>query len=490
MAYVGLWGNLITEPAGEDWLDQPGADLLSAFDAIVGPAGILRDPSALARYSRDWSGDNVGAPKFVVRPRSVEEVAAIVSLCAERRIRVTPQGGHTGLVAGALPSPDADEIVLSLELMNSVRDLDAANFSMIVEAGCVLEHVRAIAEKNGFVFPLALGSQGSCQIGGAVATNAGGLNVLRYGMMRDLVLGLEVVLPDGRIWNGLKTLRKDNTGYDIKQLMLGSEGTLGIVTAACLKLFPAPTQVETAFLALNSVDDVIALFGAARRDLSDLLSAFELLTREGVEFSGRPDPLAKPAPVYVLLETSASGLVDLRALLDRFLAGALEQRMILDGAVAASGAQATSFWRIREEIIEAQLRRGRHLRTDVSVPISAIARFMERAGAAVTEVSSETIILSYGHVGDGNLHFNVVPPRGLTEAAAIDLLHRCEKAIFDVVDALGGSISAEHGIGRIKRAAFLSRLSPVHIDILKRIKREFDPSDIMNSGRILEPLGP
>ncbi|MBN9062017.1 MAG: FAD-binding oxidoreductase [Rhizobiales bacterium] len=463
-------------------------DLLSAVSRLVGPGGVLLAADDLARYGREWSGDNVGAPRLVVRPRTVEEVSAIVTFCAGHGVRMTPQGGHTGLVGGALPSPQGDEVVLSLELMNGVREFDQANFSITVEAGCVLEQVRNIAAEKGFVFPLALGSQGSCQIGGAVATNAGGLNVLRYGMMRDLVLGLEAVLPDGGIWRGLKKLRKDNTGYDLKQLLLGSEGTLGIVTAACLKLFPAPTQVETAFLALDSVSDVVSLFDAARRDLSDLLSAFELLTREGLDFSGRPDPLEKPARVYVLLEASASGILDLRSLLHAFLERATERGMIADGVVAASSAQAASFWRIREEIIEAQRRGGRHLRTDVSVPISAIPLFMDKATAAVASVSADATVLSYGHVGDGNLHFNVVPPRGLADAAAIDFLHRCELAIFAVVDAVNGSISAEHGVGRLKREAFLSRLSPVHADILRRIKREFDPAGVMNSGRVLEPL--
>jgi FAD/FMN-containing dehydrogenase len=354
----------------------------------------------------------------------------------------------------------------------------------------VLQTVRDAAAAQGLLFPLALGSQGSCQIGGAVATNAGGLNVLRYGMMRELVLGLEAVLPDGRVWNGLKDLRKDNTGYSIKQLLLGSEGTLGIVTAASLKLFPAPTQVETAFLALRSVEDVVALYGEARRDLCDLLSAFELLTQEGVAFSGCDNPLHTPSPVYVLLEASASGLVDLRALVQDFLERAQQRGRIHDGALAMNGAQAAAFWRIREQIIEAQLRRGRHLRTDVSVPISAIPRFIAQANAAMHALSADAVVLAYGHVGDGNLHFNVVPPRGLTGQSAIGFLHRCEEAIFAIVDALDGSISAEHGVGRLKRDAFLRRISPTHADLLDRIKSVFDPQEIMSRGRMLESWRP
>jgi FAD/FMN-containing dehydrogenase len=465
-------------------------ELSALIRQIVGESGIVTDTASLARYCRDWSGDNVGVPLLVVRPRTTAEVSAVVELCNRRRARLTPQGGHTGLVAGAIPSPDADEVILSLERMSTVREIDAENFSMIVDAGCILETVRHVAAEHGFMFPLALGSQGSCQIGGAIATNAGGLNVLRYGMMRDLVLGIELVLPDGRVWNGLKKLRKDNTGYDLKQLILGSEGTLGVVTAATLKLFPNPAHVETAFLALPSAADVVRLYGEARRELSDLLSAFELMTRAGVEISGCRDPLEEKAPYYILLEASASGPIDLRALLDQFLVRALERGLIIDGTVAASSAQAASFWKIREMIIEVQLRRGRHLRTDVSVPISAIERFLAEADAAMAALSATAIVLAYGHVGDGNLHYNVIPPEGLDEAAAIAFLEHCEEAIFAVTDRLGGSISAEHGIGRVKREAFLSRISPVHADLLRAIKDALDPNGIMSPGRLLDEARP
>lgn len=459
---------------------------IAEIASIVGVGGILRGAEVGGRYGQDWSGDNVGVPLAVVRPRTTEQVSRVVSICAREGFAVVPQGGHTGLVGGAVPSRAGNEIVLSLELMNQIGELDERNFSMVVQAGCVLETVREHAAQRGFVFPLALGSQGSCQIGGAIATNAGGLNVLRYGMMRELVLGVEAVLPDGRVWNGLKALRKDNTGYDLKQLILGSEGTIGVVTAATLKLFPAPTQIETAFVAIDSISAVVDLFGKARRELSDLLSAFELLTQDGIEISGRPNPLANKSPLYVLIEVSASGLVDARALLQQFLERALECCLISDGSFAASAAQAAAFWRIREEIIEAQLRRGRHLRTDVSMPISAIEDFMAEAGAAIGGLSSQAIVLAYGHIGDGNLHFNVVPPQQLDEEGKIDFLNRCEEAIFEIVDGLNGSISAEHGIGRIKREAFLARISPVHADMLKAIKGAFDPKGIMNPGRMLE----
>lgn len=460
--------------------------LLMEIAEIVGDAGVIAAPDAQSRYRRDWSGDTTGLPLAVVRPRSTAEVARIVALCAARSVKLVPQGGHTGLVDGAMPSAEGEELVLSLERMDRIIAVDEANFSMEVEAGCVLETVRAHAAARGFVFPLALGSQGSAQIGGAVATNAGGLNVLRYGMMRDLVLGLEMVLPDGRVWNGQKALRKDNTGYDLKQLVLGSEGTLGIVTAATLKLFPAPTQVETAFLALESAEAVVRLYGHARRDLCDLLSAFELLTQRGIVHSELPSPLATPSACYVLLEVSASGLVDARTLLETFLDRALEAGLITDGTIAASSAHATSFWQIREMIIEKQRRQGRHLRTDISVPISAIADFLEVAEGAMLAISPDVVVLAYGHVGDGNLHFNIVPPARLDEAAKMDLLHRCEERIFEILDGLGGSISAEHGIGRLKRHAFLERISPVHHDLLAAVKNAFDPRGMLSPGRILE----
>jgi len=463
---------------------------LDDFEALLGPGGVVRDVDPGSRYVRDWSGDHHGRPLAVLRPRTTEEVAAIVRHCVARHLPIVPQGGHTGLVAGAVPSARGDEVVVSLERMDRIRAIDRGNFSMVAEAGCVLETVHRAAEAADRYFPLALGAQGSCQIGGNVATNAGGLNVLRYGMTRDLVLGLEVVLPDGRVWDGLGTLRKDNTGYDLKQLFLGAEGTLGIVTAAVLKLFPRPTQVETAFLAVPSTAAAMALYAAARTGLSDLLSAFELLQRRGVELSleampGLRDPLASAAPVYVLMEASASGLVDLRDLVERFLAGAADDGLVVDGALAASSAQAAEFWRIREGMIEAQVRRGRHLRTDVSIPISSLARFMDEAAAALERIAPDAIALGYGHVGDGNVHLNVVPPPGLAPAAVLALLERCEDAIFDVVDALGGSISAEHGIGRIKRSAFLKRVSETELDLLQRIKTALDPAGLMNPGRIL-----
>ena len=459
--------------------------------AFFADHGALATPADQERYETDWSRDLKGRARVVVRPRDTAEVAAVVRHCAARGLAVVPQGGHTGLVGGATPTEAGTEVVISLERLNRVREIDADNFTMTVEAGCILEAVHAAAAAADRLFPLQLSAQGSCQVGGNVATNAGGLNVVRYGMMRDLVLGLEVVLPDGTVWNGLRKLRKNNAGYDLKQLFIGSEGTLGIVTAISLKLFPKPTQVETAFLAVGSPAAAVALFGRIRRDLSDLLSAFELIPRRCVEMAlailpGGRDPLDAPSPYYVLMEASASGLVELRELVERCFEGLVVDGLLADGTLAASAAQAASFWQIREGLIEAQARRGRHLRTDVSIPISRVADFLAAAEAAVRATAPGAVPLAYGHLGDGNIHFNVLPPPGLDAAAQIDALYRCESAIFAEVDALGGSLSAEHGIGRVKRRAFLERTGALDVALLRRIKHALDPDGTMNPGRILD----
>ena len=390
------------------------------LEASLAGFGLVGAAADQARYTHDWPGDLSGRARAIVRPRTTAEVAAIVRLCAEAGVAIVPQGGNTGLVGGATPSGAGDEVVVSLERLDRIREIDAANYTMTVEAGCVLEAIQAAAAAADRLFPLHLGAEGACQIGGNIATNAGGINVLRYGMARDLVLGLEAVLPDGRVWNGLRKLRKNNTGYDLKQLFLGSEGTLGIVTAASVKIFPKPTQVETAYLALASAEAAVALFARARRDLSDLLSAFEILPRRGVDIAvqampGLRDPLPSAAPHYVLLEASASGLVDLKGLVDRFLEGVMTDGAVEDGVLATTLEHARSLWRIREGINEAQTRRGRHLRTDVSVPVSRIADFLAKAHARLERLSLDILPLAYGHIGDGNIHFNVVPPAAMPD---------------------------------------------------------------------------
>jgi len=454
---------------------------------VIPDGGLLTSDEDLARYSRDWSGDHYGKPLAVARPRTVEEVSALMAICHRERIPVVPQGGLTGLV-GAAVAADGRELVISLERMNRVVSVNPIDFAMVVEAGCILEDAKRAAEAADCLLPISFGAQGSCRIGGNVSTNAGGFNVLRYGMTRDLVLGLQVVLSDGRIWNGLKTLRKDNRGYDLKQLFIGAEGTLGVVTAAALKLFPRPTQVETALVGLRSVEDAMALYARARRECSDLLTAFELILRGGIEISvnSRPDlgdPMASPYPAYVLIEASAGGRVDLRAMLEDFLAGASD--LIEDGVVASSRAQADRLWLYREVMVETQGRGGPYLRTDVSVPISRLADFVRDALVDLDARLPDALAVTYGHVGDGNIHMNVVPPVGMGREAMPRLFHEAEELIFAAVDKHGGSISAEHGIGRVKQAPFMERIDAVSLDLARQLKDTLDPEHVLSDGRIL-----
>jgi FAD/FMN-containing dehydrogenase len=462
--------------------------IVNALAAVLPRDGLLTAEEDVARFSRDWSGDHFGRPLAVALPRTVEDVSALLRQCQSLAIPVVPQGGLTGLVGAAVAEPGGTELVISLERMKAVRSVDPVEFAIVVEAGCILEEAKRAAEAHDCLLPIAFGAQGSCRIGGNVATNAGGFNVLRYGMTRDLVLGLEVVLADGRIWNGLKVLRKDNRGYDLKQLFIGSEGTLGIVTAAALKLFPKPSRVETAFVGLASVKDAMALYARARRACSDLLSAFELILRDGLEVALKarpdlPDPLGNTYPAYVLIEVAAAGRIDLRVLLEDFLAEAGD--LVTDAVLAASGAQGERFWLYRETMVEAQGNGGRYLRTDVSVPISRLADFVSTTLARLKAAFPDAPALAYGHVGDGNVHLNVIPPRGLTEENINALFQAAENTIFEVVDSLGGSISAEHGIGRIKRQAFLKRVDKVALEIATSLKNALDPMHILSRGRIL-----
>ena len=449
---------------------------------------LITEPSRLVPYSRDWSGDHHGTPLAVARPRSTAELSALMARCTVMGLPVVPQGGLTGLV-GAAVAECGRELVISLERMAAVRSVDPVDFAMVVEAGCVLEVAKRAAADADCLLPITFGAQGSCRIGGNVATNAGGFNVLRYGMTRDLVLGLEVVLSDGRVWNGLRTLRKDNRGYDLKQLFIGAEGTLGIVTAAALKLFPKPTRVEVALVGLNSVADVMSFFAHARRACSDLLSAFELILRPGLDVAlhppaSLPDPLNAPYPAYVLMELASSGPVDLRGMIEDCLAGC---DLVADGTIAASQAQADRLWLYREMMVEHQGQGGRYYRTDVSVPISRIAAFLAEALAGLEAALPDAKPVAYGHVGDGNLHLNVIPPSGLSPEAVSALFRRAEDVIFSILDRMDGSISAEHGIGRVKRHAFLDRIDPVSLDIAEHVKQSLDPLRILSRGRILGP---
>lgn len=462
------------------------ADLKRRFQSDL----YLDEEQAKARYEKDWTGDHWGRAALVLRPRSTGDVSDMLSFCHAKGITVVPQGGHTGLVGAATPSETGREVILSLERLNSIISIDATNFSITVEAGCVLQDVHDAAAAENRLFPLSLGAKGSCQIGGNIATNAGGLNVLRYGMMRDLVLGLEVVLPDGRVFNGLRALRKNNLGYDIKQLFIGSEGTLGVITAAVLKLFPNPRHTVTAFVAVNSVEDALHLYASARTELCDLLSAFELIPAAGLELaiSFRNDlraPVENTSRFYVLMEIQASGDMDLNNLTQNYLAEELENKRIVDVAIATSGRQSAEFWAIREAMVEAEPHYGQHLRTDVSVPISRLAEFIAETDRALEQHFGDAIRLPYGHIGDGNIHYNVLPPRSVGEGDLAAYLRACESTIFEIVDRFEGSISAEHGVGVAKRSAFIQRIMPVELEVMTACKRFFDPAVLMNPGRIL-----
>lgn len=466
-----------------------GVAVCAAADALIEHLGadMILVGDDVERYCRDWHGDVTTGALAVIRPRSTADVSAAVKAVADLGLSIVPQGGNTGLVLGATPDQPLAQVVLSLERMTAVRRIDVDDFSAVVEAGCILSDFKDKVEAAGLFFPLALGAQGSCRIGGNVSTNAGGINVLRYGMMRELVLGLEVVLPDGTVFEGLSTLRKDNRGVDLKQLFIGAEGTLGIVTAVAVKLLPPVEQVATALVGLASLSDAIGLYRRARRDCCDLLSAFEFMPPVAFTLAreAMPDlamPISGDYPAYVLMEIGGSGLVDIEDLMQRFLEGVMEEELVLDGVIASSKAQSRNLWLFREGMNEGQAKRGAHLRTDLSVPLSRLAEFVEQSEAAVMKALPDCLCVSYGHVGDGNVHLNVLPPAGLPRAELDAFLYKAKSAINDVLDTFGGSISAEHGIGRLKKADFLARLPDVQAGLLSAVKQAIDPKLIMNPG--------
>jgi FAD/FMN-containing dehydrogenase len=468
-------------------------EALDRIKAAVGAKGIVADPAEMAPYLREERGLYRGAARLVVRPAATAEVAEVVRACAAARLPIYPQGGNTGLCGGAVPDEDGRGIVLSLGRMNRVRALDAVNFTITVEAGVILAEAQRAAADADRLFPLSLGAEGTCQIGGNLSTNAGGIAVLRYGNMRDLTLGLEIVLADGTVWDGLRGLRKDNTGYALKQLFVGGEGTLGIITAATVKLFPKPRELETAFLALARVEDAMALLARARTASGDQLTAFELIPRIGLEIAmahvpNVHDPLAQPHRWYVLLELSSSQAGrGLRQALDEFLAAALEDGLIADGTIAQSATQTRDLWRIREGMVEAQKHIGAGIKHDVAVPVSKVATFIATASDAVARDFPGVRPIPFGHVGDGNIHFNIAQAIGADPAAFIAATGAINHIVHDIATRLDGSISAEHGIGLLKRDE-LPRYKPaVALDLMRRIKHALDPDGIMNPGKIFVP---
>jgi FAD/FMN-containing dehydrogenase len=464
---------------------------LERIKAIVGPKGVIADPAAMAPYLDEERGLYHGAARLVVRPASTAEVAAVMRCCAEARLPVVPQGGNTGLVGAAVPPEDGGAVLLSLGRMNRVRSIDPVNFTITVEAGCILADVQRAAAEADRLFPLSLGAEGSCQIGGNLSTNAGGIAVLRYGNARELTLGLEVVLPDGQVWDGLRALRKDNTGYDLKHLFIGSEGTLGVITAATLKLFPRPREVETALLALARVEDAMTLFAEARKASGDQLTAFELIPRLGLEMAmrhtpGVGDPLAAPARWYALLEVSSSQTEGgLRPALEAFLAEAMARGLVEDGVIATSGEQARALWRIREGMVEGQKHEGGSIKHDVSVPVSKVAEFILQATEAVEARLPGIRPLAFGHVGDGNVHFNLSQPPGADTRVFLARWAEFNHLVHDLVRGFGGSISAEHGIGRLKRDELPRYKSALELELMRKLKRALDPEGLMNPGKVI-----
>jgi len=465
---------------------------LSPLKAIVGEGAYVEDPALLDRYLIEWRGLYHGRSPLVLKPASTAEVSAIMACCTAQGIAVVPQGGNSGLVGGAIPwSSDSQlQVVLSAERLNRIREIDAANGTMTAEAGCILAGLQQAAAEAGLLFPLSLAAEGSCQLGGNISTNAGGINVLRYGNTRDLILGLEVVLPDGRVLPMLRGLRKDNTGYDLKQLFIGAEGTLGFITAASCRLYPQPTSLATAFVAVDSVDAAVALYSAARRDLGGELQACELLGELALDFALAYQPaLRHPLPAagswFVLLEAASSRLgADMDEELGRFLSQAMEQGLLADAVLATSGAQRSQFWELRHCISAAQKQAGASIKHDISLPLSKLAEFVAKVSDWLVSQVPGCRPVTFGHLGDGNLHFNVSQP---ADADPEDFLGRWEflsRYVHGQAVGLGGSFSAEHGIGTLKAAELAHWRDPVELALMQAIKRTVDPAGIMNPGKL------
>lgn len=464
--------------------------LVHALAAIVGNANVITDDTDKAPYLREWRDLYRGTARAVVRPGSTEDVAAIIRLASQAGTPVVPQGGNTGLVGGQIPVAEGQEIILSLTRMNKVRAINAAGDTLTVEAGVTLQQAQQAADAADRLFPLSLASEGSCTIGGNLSTNAGGTAVIAYGNMRDLCLGLEVVLPDGRIWNGLRQLRKDNTGYDLKNLFIGAEGTLGVITAAVLKLFPKPKARATGFAAAPDPAAALKLLHLARAMTGGLVTTFELLPRIGIDYVVRHapdtrDPLASPSPWYVLLELSSQTETGVDALLESVLAQAFEDGIITDAALATSLDQRNDFWRLREALSEVQRFEGGSIKHDVSVPVAKVPAFLNEAIAAVEALVPGCRPVPFGHLGDGNIHFNVSQPVEADKAAFLARWDEVNARIHGIVAEFGGSISAEHGIGRLKRYLLPQVKDPVELDLMRAIKATLDPKGLMNPGAIL-----
>jgi len=471
-------------------MSQHSPDMINRFAAIVGEKNVLRHDAEMARFLDEPRKKFHGAAAAVLRPGNTEEVSQILKLANETGTAIIPQGGNTGLVGGQIPDTSGQQVILTLERMSAIRNVDASQNTLTVEAGATLRAAQAAAEDVERFLPLSLASQGSCTIGGNLATNAGGLNVVAYGSARDLCLGLEVVLADGRVWNGLNTLRKNNTGYDLKNLFIGAEGTLGIITAAVLKLFPAAQSRATAFIAVSSPAQALELLNLAQQQSGQRVTTIELLPREGLEFTIKHrqtlDPFDKKHPWYVLLELSSSQTgSELANNIESILAMALEKNIATDAVIAQSDRQTTDIWAIRELLPETQKHEGGSIKHDISVPLNKIPQFLEQASKAVINRIPSARPVAFGHVGDGNIHFNITQPVGADTEKFLARWDEVNTIVHDIATSMGGSVSAEHGIGQLKRHLMPGIKSDVELDIMQGIKKQLDPNNILNPGKLL-----
>ena len=466
--------------------------ILGELHQILEQKFILTADQDKAPYLTDWRKRYTGRALAVVLPKTAQEVAKIVQLCAANQIAVVPQGGHTGFCGGATPDDSGKQIVLNLKRMNTIREIDVANQTITLEAGCILQAVQQKAAEQDFLFPLSLGAEGSCMIGGNLATNAGGTNVLRYGNTRDLCLGLEVVTAQGEIWNGLKGLRKDNTGYDLRDLFIGSEGTLGIITAAVMKLYPLPISQWTTLVAANSVASTIALLNLFQKRATSLLTGFEMMTQESLalnekHFPQMANPLKGNPPYTVLIELSDhESEAHVRQLLETILEEAFEAGLIADAVIANSLAQANTFWQMREHITLAQAQEGANLKHDITIPLSALESFIQETDTLMRLKYPGVRIINFGHLGDGNLHYNIAPPLGV-DPKAFNLANEkpIHELIYAQVERCQGSISAEHGVGQLKLDGLRAHKGEVAHDLMKTLKRALDPQNILNPHKVV-----
>jgi FAD/FMN-containing dehydrogenase len=464
--------------------------LLARLQAMLGPLGFLTGADT-AGYTEDWRRLYQGVTPAVLRPGNTAQLAEVVRLCAAAGAKLVPQGGNTGMVGAAAPAADGSELVLSLGRLNHIRDIDPADMTMTIEAGVTLKAAQDAAEAAGCLLPLSISSEGSAQIGGVLSTNAGGNNTVRYGNARDLVLGLEVVLADGQVWNGLRRLRKDNTGYCLRQLFVGAEGTLGVITAAVLKLVPRPREIEVAFCAVASPAAALEVFGRLQARDPAAIQAFEYMSGAGMALvlKNIPDtalPLAHPAEHYVLIELATPRQnAGLRDLLEEVLAPAMEEEKVLDAVIATSEAQRRAIWKLREEHSQAQKREGASVKNDVSVPVSAVPALLARATAACIALIPGIRAVPFGHLGDGNIHFNLEQPVDMDGAAFLARDHEIMDTVNEVVRSLDGSFSAEHGVGRLKPYMMSQWRGGAELDIMQRIKQALDPMGMMSPGRVL-----